>query len=58
MMVTINDAKEVTSSIAKALQPIAVILFGFLDKEGIGVCLDLLIVTDLNGINTNEDRIL
>lgn len=45
-MVTINDAKEATSSIVKALQPIAVILFGSVAREGTGSDLDLLIVTD------------
>jgi len=45
-LVTINDAKEATSSIVKALQPIAVILFGSVAREGTGSDLDLLIVTD------------
>lgn len=45
-MVTIKDAKEVSDVIIKTLDPISVVVFGSVAKNGIGEDLDLLIVID------------
>lgn len=45
-MVTIKDAKEVSNVIIKTLDPISVVVFGSVAKNGIGEDLDLLIVVD------------
>ena len=45
-MVTLKDAKEVSDVIIKTLEPISVIVFGSVAKNGIGEDLDLLIVID------------
>ena len=43
--VTFQDAKKVTRSIVKALNPLSVILFGSVARDGKGTDMDLLIVT-------------
>lgn len=53
-MVTLKDAKEVSSEIVKALQPISVIVFGSVAKEGIGKDLDLLVVSEDDRKTTRE----
>ncbi|MBU1152389.1 hypothetical protein KKB84_00205 [bacterium] len=55
-MVTLKDAREVSSEIVRTLQPISVIVFGSVAKEGIGEDLDLLIISedskgDARGLN-------
>ncbi|MBU1627558.1 HEPN domain-containing protein, partial [bacterium] len=45
-MVTLKDAREVSKEIVKKLQPISVIVFGSVAKEGIGEDLDLLVVSE------------
>lgn len=45
-MVTLKDAKEVSAAIIKTLEPISVIVFGSVAKNGFGEDLDLLIVID------------
>jgi len=45
-MVTLKDAKEVSDVIIKTLDPISVIVFGSVAKNGFGEDLDLLIVID------------
>jgi HEPN domain-containing protein/predicted nucleotidyltransferase len=57
-VVTINDAKAATSSIVKALQPVAVILFGSVARNGTGSDLDLLIVTDDNSDKSDNQYLL
>ena len=55
-MVTLKDAREVSSEIVRTLQPVSVIVFGSVAKEGIGEDLDLLIISedskgDARGLN-------
>lgn len=58
-VVTIKDAKKATESIVKTLQPLSVVLFGSVAREGIGADLDLLIVTDDNSrTNGNPDMVI
>ena len=57
-MVTINDAKAAASSIVKALQPVAVILFGSVARNGTGSDLDLLVVTDDNSDKSDNQYLL
>jgi HEPN domain-containing protein len=45
-MVTLKEAKDVTNSIVKGLQPLSVVLFGSVAKEGTGNDLDLFILVD------------
>ncbi len=45
-MVTYKDAKKTAFSIAKALDPFSVVLFGSVAREGVGKDLDLLVVMD------------
>lgn len=45
-MATFKDAIEAANSIIKRLQPVSIILFGSIAREGIGTDLDLLVVTD------------
>ena len=44
-MVTFKDAKDVAGSIVKTLNPVSIIVFGSVAREGSGTDLDLLIVT-------------
>jgi HEPN domain-containing protein len=57
-VVTIKDAKEATNLIVKKLQPLSVILFGSVAKEGIGTDLDLLVVTDDKSRVTGDANLL
>ncbi len=45
-MVTIKEAREAASSIARAVDPLSVVVFGSVAREGRGADLDLLIVID------------
>lgn len=45
-MITLKDAQKVTDAIVKTLNPVSVMLFGSVAREGTGNDLDLLIVTD------------
>ncbi len=45
-MVTIEDAKNVSSAIVEAVRPVSVFVFGSVAKEGIGEDLDLLVIVD------------
>lgn len=45
-MATFKDAIEVAASIVKAINPISIVLFGSVAREGTGADLDLLVVTD------------
>jgi len=49
-MVAIEQAKEVAAKLAKDLSPIAVILFGSAARTGTGNDLDLLVVTEQDGM--------
>jgi HEPN domain-containing protein/predicted nucleotidyltransferase len=44
-MATLKDARDVADSIVQAINPIAIVLFGSVAREGRGEDLDLLIVT-------------
>jgi len=57
-MATLKDAKEVTDSIVKKLQPVSVTLFGSVAREGIGTDLDLLIVTDDKSVGGCNSELL
>lgn len=46
MKVTAENAREVSNAIVKTIQPISIVTFGSVAKEGIGVDLDLLVVID------------
>ncbi len=53
-MVTVEDAKEVSNVIIKTLQPISIITFGSIAKDGVGGDLDLLVLID-DESRTNQD---
>ncbi len=57
-MVTVEDAKEVTSSIVKNLRPVSVILFGSVAREEVGTDLDLLVITDDKSEATGDNNLL
>lgn len=52
-MVTFADAKEVSNTVISDIDPVSVVLFGSVAKEGVGADLDLLIVTD-DGYNQQD----
>lgn len=59
MLVTLKDAKEATNSIVKTLQPVSIVLFGSVAREGIGEDLDLMVITDdKSGITGNYNLLL
>jgi predicted nucleotidyltransferase len=45
-MITFSDAKKASRTIVRNLNPVSVVLFGSVAREGIGRDLDFLIVTD------------
>lgn len=45
-MVTLDDAREVSKAIVRAIQPISVSVFGSVAQKGIGKDLDLLVIVD------------
>jgi HEPN domain-containing protein/predicted nucleotidyltransferase len=53
-MVLVEDARDVSRSIVKALNPISIVLFGSVAREGRGDDLDLLIVIDDNSATLQE----
>lgn len=53
-MVTIEDAKNVSSAIVKAVRPVSVFVFGSVAKEGVGEDLDLLVIVDDKTGITND----
>jgi len=58
-MVTTEDVKEVSDTIIKILQPLSVLNFGSVAKEGIGGDLDLLVIVDDESfIDKNLDLLL
>jgi HEPN domain-containing protein/predicted nucleotidyltransferase len=57
-MVTLKDAKEATTSIVKTLQPLSVILFGSVAKDGAGTDLDILVVTEDESESREKSEIL
>lgn len=57
-MVSLEDAKEATDSIVKALQPISVFLFGSVAIKGIGGDLDLLIIIDEKSRTASDSSLL
>jgi HEPN domain-containing protein/predicted nucleotidyltransferase len=53
-MVTIKDAQEAAASIAQAMDPLSVVVFGSVAREGRGKDVDLLIVLDDHAENSSE----
>jgi len=56
-MITFSDAKKASRTIVRNLNPVSVVLFGSVAREGIGQDLDFMIVTDENSADV-EDRYL
>jgi HEPN domain-containing protein/predicted nucleotidyltransferase len=57
-MITFNDAKAASRTIARNLNPISVVLFGSVAREGTGYDLDLLIVTDEDSSDAGDRYLL
>lgn len=53
-MVTVEEAKEVAKELAQAIDPVCVVAFGSVAREGHGQDLDLLIVTEDRAEKTEE----
>ena len=53
-MVLVKDAREVSSSLVSALDPISIVLFGSVAREGRGEDLDRLIVTNDDSATLQE----
>ena len=56
-MITLKDAKTVARSVAEAVRPVSIVLFGSVAREGSGVDLDLLIVTDDRAARTDDPHL-
>ncbi len=57
-MVTFEDAKKAAQSIARALDPFSVVLFGSVARQGMGNDLDLLVVIDDDAGTVQDARLL
>ena len=57
-MITFNEAKKASQAIVRNLNPLSVILFGSVAREGLGPDLDFLIVTDENSVDVERRDLL
>lgn len=57
-MVTMKDAKDVSDVIVNTFNPVSVIIFGSVAKEGVGEDLDILVVIDDNLEKINNINLL
>lgn len=57
-MITLKEAREVAKAIVDQLDPMAVVLFGSMARNGVGEDLDLLVVSDrpVNGSGIDGDK--
>jgi HEPN domain-containing protein len=57
-MITLKDAKKTSDAIVKTLNPVSVIMFGSVAKEGTGNDLDLLVITEDETGDLKDNNIL